>query len=62
MTRRLRIVLCIALALSSGRIGAEDASSYKLIVNAGNPATQLTRLKVGEIFLKKAPRWPEGGQ
>ena len=44
MTRRLRIVLCIALVLCSGRIGAEDASSYKLIVNAGNPALSLIHI------------------
>ena len=50
----------VVLGIGAGRIGAQDASSYKLIVHPSNPATQLTRLKVGEIFLKKAPRWPDG--
>lgn len=54
------LALVVALGLSAVRIGAEDASAYKMIVHPSNPTTQLSRLKVGEIFLKKMPRWPDG--
>ena len=60
MKRIVRIVLLAALGIQAGRIGAQDASSFKLIVHPSNPATQLSRLKVGEIFLKKSPRWADG--
>ena len=60
MRTRIRVLLFIALGIWAGRIGAQDASSYKVIVHPSNPAAQITRLKVGEFFLKKATRWPEG--
>ena len=60
MKRLLRIALLAALALPVLPAGAQDASSYKLIVHPSNPATQISRMKVGEIFLKKMPRWPDG--
>ena len=60
MNRIARILLLAALGIQAGRIGAQDVSAYKLIVHPSNPATQFSRLKVGEIFLKKAPRWPDG--
>jgi ABC-type phosphate transport system substrate-binding protein len=60
MKRIARILALAALGLSAGRVGAQDASSYKLIVHPSNPTTQITRLKVGEIFLKKEKRWPDG--
>jgi ABC-type phosphate transport system substrate-binding protein len=60
MKHRNRVLLFVLLGIWAGRIGAQDASSYKVIVHPSNPATQLTRLKVGEIFLKKTNRWPDG--
>jgi ABC-type phosphate transport system substrate-binding protein len=60
MKRWPSLLLFVALGIGAGRIGAEDASSYKVIVHPSNPATQVTRLKVGEMFLKKATRWPDG--
>lgn len=55
-----RVVLSVGLGIWAARAGAQDASAYKVIVNPSNPTAQLSRLKVGEIFLKKAVRWPEG--
>lgn len=62
MNHKLRVLLVFVLALgaSAVRIGAQDASAYKLIVNSSNPTAQISRLKVGEIFLKKMSRWPDG--
>jgi hypothetical protein len=55
-----RVVLFVALGIRAARIGAQDASAYRLIVHPANPATQISRLRVGEMFLRKAGRWPEG--
>jgi|APFre7841882630_1041343.scaffolds.fasta_scaffold93943_2 ABC-type phosphate transport system substrate-binding protein len=59
LRNRVLIFLLVAIGISAVRIGAEDASAYKLIVHPSNPAAQMTRLKVGEFFLKKATRWPD---
>ena len=55
-----RVLLFVALGIWAARSGAQDASAYKVIVHPANATTQLSRLKVGEMFLKKATRWPEG--
>ena len=52
-------LLFVALVAAARSIGAEDGA-YKVIVNPANPTTQLSRLKLGEMFLRKAPRWPDG--
>lgn len=60
MKRFFRALLFVLLGVSAGSIGAQDAGGYKVIVNASNSTTQLSRLKLGEMFLRKAPRWPDG--
>jgi ABC-type phosphate transport system substrate-binding protein len=60
MKRISRVALCVVLGIWAGCIGAQDASSYRVIVHPSNTATQLSRLKLGEIFLKKTTRWPDG--
>lgn len=60
MKRLVRVLLFVLLGVTAGSIGAEDAAAYKVIVNPSNPTTQLTRLKVGEMFLRKQTRWPDG--
>jgi hypothetical protein len=60
MKRFARILVFAGLGLTAGSIGAQDASAYKLVVHPSNPATQMSRLKVGEVFLKKMNRWPDG--
>ena len=54
------ILVFLVVGVCARRIGAEDASAYKVIVHPSNPMTQLTRLKIGEAFLKKTYRWPDG--
>lgn len=62
MKRFAPILLSVVLGIAAGSIGAEDpgANGYKVIVNPANPATQLSRLKLGEMFLRKQGRWPDG--
>lgn len=54
------VALFVALGICAPRMGAQDASAYKIIVHPANPMTQSSRLKIGEIFLKKVYRWPDG--
>ena len=54
------VILFVAIGICGPLIGAEDASAYKIVVHTSNPMTQATRLKIGEIFLKRVYRWPEG--
>ena len=60
MKRLVRMAFFVLLGVSAGRIGAEDAAAYRVIVHPSNPTTQLTRLRVGEMFLRKQTRWPDG--
>lgn len=53
-------LLVVVLGVATASIGAEDSGAYKVIVNPANPTTTLSRLKLGEIFLRKQPRWPDG--
>ena len=55
-----RVLLFVALGIRAAQSGAQDASAYKVIVHPANATTQVSRLKVGEMFLKKAARWPDG--
>lgn len=55
-----RVVLFAGLGILAAYSGAQDASAYKVVVNPSNSAAQLSRLKIGEMFLKKAPRWADG--
>ena len=45
-----RALVFAALGIWAAQSGAQDASAYKIIVNPSNPATQLSRLKVGEML------------
>ena len=60
MKHLARALLFVLLGVAAGSVGAEDAGAYRVIVHPSNPTSQLTRLKLGEMFLKKAPRWPDG--
>jgi ABC-type phosphate transport system substrate-binding protein len=40
--------------------GAETAAGYKVVVNAANPVTTLSRDAVMRMFLKKTTSWPNG--
>ncbi len=51
----------VGLALAVTWIVAlADAPEYRLVVNAGNPATSVTRGEAARMFLKKVVSWPNG--
>src|SRR5215831_8286178 len=60
MKRFACVLLFVLFGATAGPIGAEDAGAYKVIVNPANSTAQLSRLKLGEVFLRKMPRWADG--
>ncbi len=52
-------LLSLALLAATPAALAQDPG-FKVIVNAANPATSLTRRQVSDFFLKKVTRWPDG--
>jgi ABC-type phosphate transport system substrate-binding protein len=50
------LLLCGLLAVAPARA----AESYKVIVNAANPAASLPREQLARFFLKKVTAWPSG--
>ncbi len=58
--RSLAIASCVALALlAEASFGA--APAYRIVVNAKNPVSSLSRAKVAAYFLKKSTSWEGGG-
>lgn len=64
-SRPLRIIWCVLAAVSV--VSALDAptvsgaaAGYKVVVNAANPTTSLSRQQLTRYFLKKTQSWPVG--
>ena len=61
MTKATVIVLSALVGLDvAAALGTETVAGYKVVVNAANPVTTLTRDNVARIFLKKTTTWPNG--
>lgn len=41
-------------------VQAQDSGSYKIIVNAANPVSSLSKDQVSKLFLKKVTKWDHG--
>ena len=61
---RVPIALLLLVAVVAGGCRDADAQgvSYRVIVNAANPVTQLSRDDVSRLFLKKVVSWKSGGE
>lgn len=57
MLRRLRPVFLACLCLTMPTLGTAQDVSYRVVVNAANPITHLTRDQVSKIFLRKISQW-----
>jgi ABC-type phosphate transport system substrate-binding protein len=55
----LVLVLMVALVVPVRRIRAEE-KPFVVIVNSQSPSTTLSKKFVGDAFLKKVTRWPNG--
>jgi ABC-type phosphate transport system substrate-binding protein len=62
MTKASAVILSAALVGLDvpAALGSETAADYKVVVNAANPVTTLTRDSVSRMFLKKTTTWPNG--
>ncbi|HEX2781379.1 MAG TPA: hypothetical protein VHM30_17890, partial [Gemmatimonadaceae bacterium] len=59
ITQLARNLALVALLVVSNAAAA-PAQGYKVIVNASNPTTKLSRSEVAAFFLKKNDRWSTG--
>ena len=55
----LSALVAVAAAVALAR-GAETTVDCKIVVNAANPVTTLTRDNIARIFLRKSTTWPNG--
>ena len=56
-----KILLIVLILLMSEIIFyAQQAEPFKVIVNASNPVTELTKKDVSKMFMKKLARWENG--
>jgi ABC-type phosphate transport system substrate-binding protein len=60
MALRTLVVLSVLVHAVSVAPGAHAAASYKIIVNAANPVTVLSRADASGYFLKRKTKWPSG--
>jgi ABC-type phosphate transport system substrate-binding protein len=60
MTKPRAFVLILTGLVVNPAVAAEPATAYKVIVNAANAVTTLSRDDVSRIFLKKTIKWPNG--
>ncbi len=51
------ILVCAAVALATPAAAEE---TFKVVVNASNAVSSLTKQQVSQLFLKKNTRWPNG--
>ena len=53
----LTALVISALASEAARAQGGDGGAYKLVVNAANPVSSLTREEASRLFLKKVTMW-----
>ena len=53
--------MLVALLIGLARPGGSaEPAAFKVVVNAQNPQSSMSRSSLSDIFLKKATRWPSG--
>ena len=58
----LLVLLNISLLGSFSYVRANEEVSFKVIVNASNPQSELTTREISKLFLKKVKRWKESNE
>ena len=59
MKKTASVLTFLGFLLMGGLLEAQD-SSFKIIANASNPVSSLTRAQVSRLFLKKTSAWENG--
>jgi ABC-type phosphate transport system substrate-binding protein len=58
---RVAVLSAMIWSLAAAALPADVATGFKIVVNAANPTTALSRDQIARLFLKKTTSWP-GGQ
>jgi ABC-type phosphate transport system substrate-binding protein len=59
MRKVMTLVVCLAALLGAK---PAQAQSYRVIVNAANPTSQLSKDELQRVYLKKMTSWKDGSQ
>jgi ABC-type phosphate transport system substrate-binding protein len=62
MRRHVLMALCFGVLFEGRPAAAQHDARFLVVVNAGNPATSITREQLSQIFLKRVDTWPNGAQ
>ena len=63
MKNRIVCITFLLLLLTNGLVSiAEEPAPFSIIVHASNPAAQLAKEDVSNMFLKKVKQWKESGE
>ena len=54
------LAACLGLALGTPPLGAQSEGAYRVVVNAANPVSTMSRDEVSRLFLKKVTSWASG--
>ena len=54
------LVAVLSVALRTPPLAAQADGAYRVVVNAANPVTRLSRDEVSRLFLKKVTSWQTG--
>ena len=57
----MRTILTLALGLALSTAAPAGAQQYRVIVNATNPTSALTKDDLARLYLKKTGSWKHGG-
>lgn len=58
--RLQRFFLLVAIVIFASLSSWAQGRGYKLVVNAANPASSMSRAEVERIFLKRSMKFPDG--
>jgi ABC-type phosphate transport system substrate-binding protein len=64
MRTLLNFAICLAAlgTIAPARARAQSSSSYRVVVNAANPTSEMTMEDLARVYLKKQTSWKSGGQ
>ena len=54
------LLILVGVLAGSSAAHAQSEAPYRVVVNAANPVSSLTREQVSRLFLKKVTRWNDG--
>lgn len=56
------LTLCVSILVLTNLVFANDKEEFKIIVNASNSLSRMTKEEISNMFLKKLTRWKDTNQ